>query len=465
MYERRLPLLLFVVILICCQPPVWADDAPLFVSSGTPRCFDQPNIRMVSESVAIRLNAKTYSVDARFVFENSGETQTVEVGFPEQGSGYYPEYQAKSYFDSFRTYVNDVPVKAEERIKIVAGYGEDAKTFSNRAEARQHCKAQKEMCHLSNQSWRVKSVTFPPGKTTTRVTYTAPYSYSSSATFAEYIFGTGRWWAGTIGRAEFDLQAASPDVQMIDAGIINDEHPMQFVKKRLSPRRMTIEMTDIEPENELESVSFRIATNKDDVAWFVEGENWMGVFIDEPVSANIEEFTARQAHRLWRGGYTERADCACPPPAPWFPEGHADARQAYFEKFSSYQAVETVILNSGANVLIANSGCDYCVVNVRWMVKASDLPKQSDWLANAATGLQTLATLQPAAFPFDVQAASQALSDALQSKIPITLDTELVFPSKRHPGQQDRLGLRKISYVLPEWAVVDMILHEIQPEP
>jgi len=455
-------IVMLAMSVLCYQALVWADDAPLFVSSGTPRCFDQPNIRMVSESVAIRLNAKTYSVDARFVFENSGETQTVEVGFPEQGSGYYPEYQANSYFNSFRTYVNDVPVKAEERIKIVVRHTEEDKTFSTRAEARRYCNTQKEMCNLSNQSWRVKSVTFPPGKTTTRVTYTAPYSYSSSATFAEYIFGTGRWWAGTIGRAEFDLQAASPDVQMIDAGIYNDDHPMQFVKKRLSPRHVTIEMTDIEPDDERESVFFRIATNKDDVAWFVEGENWMGGFIGEPVSANIEEFTARQAHQLWRGGYTERADCACPPPAPWFPEGHADARQA-FKKFSSYQAVETVILNSGANVLIANSGCDYCVTNVRWMVKASELPKQADWLANAATGLQTLAALQPAAFPFDVQAASQALSDALQSKTPITSDTEIVFPSKRHPGQQDRIGLREISYV-PGWAVVEMILHEPQPE-
>lgn len=455
---------LVFISLLWYQATAWADDAPLFVSSGTPRCFDQPAIRMVSESVAIRLNANTYSVDARFVFENSGETQTIEVGFPEQGSGYYPEYQANSYFDSFRTYVNDAPVKAEERLKIVAGYGEDAKTFSHREEARQYCKAQKELCHLSNQSWRVKSVTFPPGTTTTRITYTAPYSYSETA-FAEYIFGTGRWWAGTIGRAEFDLQAVSPDVQMIEAGIYNDEHPMQFIKKRLSPRRMTIEMTDIEPEDEHESVFFEIATNKDNVAWFVERENWIGGFIDEPVSTNLEEFTARQAHRLWREGYTERADCACPPPAPWFPDGHADARQAYFKKFSSYQAVETAILNSGANVLIATSGCDYCVVNVRWMVKASDLTKQSDWLANAASGLQALAALQPAAFPFDVQAANQAFSDAFQSKIPITSDTELVFPSKRHPGQQDRLGLRKISYVLPEWAVVEIILHEPQPEP
>ena len=455
---------LIVMSLLGYQATAWADDAPLFVSSGAPRCFDQPNIRMVSESVAIRLNVKTYSVDAQFVFENSGNTQTVEVGFPEQGSGYYPEYQAESYFDSFQTFVNDAPVKAEERLKIVAGYGDDAKIFSTRAEARQYCKTRKELCHLSNQSWRVKSVTFPPGTTTTRVTYTAPYSYSETA-FAEYIFGTGRWWDGTIQRAEFDLQAASPDVLMIDAGIYNDEHPVSFLKKRLSPRRTTIEMTDIEPDDEYESVSFEIATNKDDVAWFVERENWANSFIDEPVSTNLEEFTARQAHRLWRGGYTERTDCACPPPAPWFPEGHADARQSYFEKFSSYQAVEMAILHNGANVLIATGGCDYCVTNVRWMVKASELPKQADWLSNAATGLQTLAALQPAAFPFDVQAASQAFSEALQSKTPITSDTELVFPSKRHPGQQDRLGLRKISYVLPEWAVVEMILHEPQPEP
>ena len=74
---------LFLITLLCAPHALKADIAPLQVRGGTVGTKSpHETIRMESEEVIMRLDKRSYTVEAVFRFYNSGETTTEWIGFP-----------------------------------------------------------------------------------------------------------------------------------------------------------------------------------------------------------------------------------------------------------------------------------------------------------------------------------------------------------------------------------------------
>ncbi|MFH1112762.1 MAG: hypothetical protein V1792_02465 [Pseudomonadota bacterium] len=150
---------------------------------------------MESEEVIIRLGKSTYTVDAVFRFFNTGDTVTEWVGFPKRGKGYDDSFFFESFpdFIRFETWVDGKKTTfSEDRHLTETSVRREGGGLVN---------------FVTDSRWLMKHVVFPGHQaTTTRVTYEAPYFGADSA--ASYIYGTGTYWKGSIGRATFTIDAS-----------------------------------------------------------------------------------------------------------------------------------------------------------------------------------------------------------------------------------------------------------------
>ncbi len=233
-----------------------ADDAPLELLSGgvCPMLGPGERIRMDSEEVNIRLGDKSYIVDATFHLTNFGKTKTILVGFPKKGLGYLGEFKKVADFIKFETWVNGEPVQFTEEGGASSLEATDLTLPQMLAGLKSGDAAN---LAAKDIRWLVKRVNFPGGKTTTtRVRYEAPYNRTKYETpaatgvlcgFAHYIYGSGRFWHGNIGKATFVVESArtqetSPRVVM----------PDKASEKRVSETATAYTLTDIEPREDAE---------------------------------------------------------------------------------------------------------------------------------------------------------------------------------------------------------------------
>lgn len=147
--------------------------------------------RMDSEEVTIRLHKGRYTVHAVFQFFNTGETETLWVGFPRlaaQGRS----LPVASDFLRFDAWVNGKKVPFTE----VQALSKNTEPLKNR----------------SGLSWVAQHIAFEGnGRTTIRVSYEANYGIipgtPPKGVRAYYIYGTGAYWKDSIGRAVFTIDA------------------------------------------------------------------------------------------------------------------------------------------------------------------------------------------------------------------------------------------------------------------
>jgi hypothetical protein len=197
--------LLFIAMLNCTAV---ANDAPVTLISGGATPVYGPirnqEIRMMREVVQVTLSDKSYVVDGTFEFYNTGKTTDVEVGFPKRGFGYLDgRFSNASDFIRFETWVDDKKVAFSEKPDKSSIEGAYFLPELIKAIKSDHI----ESAGLSAKDfrWMVKRVNFPANqKTTTRVLYEAPYQDSgSNCSLAYYIYGTGTYWSGKIGKFKF----------------------------------------------------------------------------------------------------------------------------------------------------------------------------------------------------------------------------------------------------------------------
>lgn len=264
----------FILMCVVMLTPVTAfcDDALLKVYGGSVKMHngDSTSIRMESEVVRIDLHEKTYTVDATFEFVNYGKTMTAQVGFPKSGYGYTPGFEGVMNFNSFETWVDGDKVDVKEmpgemtinRKKVDAAQMAKIKTGDLSGP-------------LEETHWLVKIVTFKGNaKTLTRVKYTGPYG-GRHEDKGEYLYGTGKSWKGTIGKARFVVKA-SPTVTLLDVAFTEngyEQNIRQFEFKRLGEYEYEYTLKDIEPK-ESENLKF-LVTSK----W----EAWEGPAYSEKV--------------------------------------------------------------------------------------------------------------------------------------------------------------------------------------
>ncbi|MEW6347417.1 MAG: hypothetical protein AB1646_00015 [Thermodesulfobacteriota bacterium] len=173
--------------LVCAPPPAAGNDAPIRLIGGGPASkAGHKTVRMVFESVTMRLKRKTYSVDARFRFYNTGDTTTERVGFPKRGRAAPGTTLIPGDFLHFDTWVNGEKVSFSTERNLVRDVGRVLGCLfvpgaSLLFEDTQY------------SDWLVKDVTFPGHSyTRTRVVHEVPY-YLSNGPAAYYIYGTGSY--------------------------------------------------------------------------------------------------------------------------------------------------------------------------------------------------------------------------------------------------------------------------------
>lgn len=250
------PLLLLLLFLFA--GPAFADDAPLRLRSGGVEPVGGPiqRIRMDSEKVVIRLGDKSYTVDATFHLTNRGETKTVLVGFPKKGYGYLGDFDKAADFISFETWVNGESVPFTEK----GGESSLKATDLTLPEVVARLKSgDAGNLFAEDIRWMVKHVTFPGGKTTiTRVRYEAPYNWTDyevsdnpglSCGLAHYIYGTGRFWEGKIGKATFIIENLREGKRLPKVDV-----PRKAREVRISQTAVQYTLTAFEPAENAEIV-------------------------------------------------------------------------------------------------------------------------------------------------------------------------------------------------------------------
>ena len=104
---------LTTLILLISLINVYANDTYIEVSSGamgTVTFEKNPNIQMVSEVIEITFYDDFYETEVHFNFFNHGETEIIQVGFPQWQRGTRGDFS----FIDFETTVNNKPVKFQE---------------------------------------------------------------------------------------------------------------------------------------------------------------------------------------------------------------------------------------------------------------------------------------------------------------------------------------------------------------
>jgi len=233
--------------------PCYANDAPVHLIGGgaAPRYGPIQTIQMEAEEIIIKLGPKTYIVDATFNFFNTGKTTEELVGFPKRGMGYWSSFTGTKPFIKFDTWINDIKTdfKEEPDTSTIKGdaYLSDliATVQANKTNS----------FFLTDDRWLVKRVTFETQKrTTTRVVYEAEYQelYDGGCLAARYIYGTGSYWKGPIGKATFIIDEMNkPRGKGVFVRFPNDsDKRYNATIKKKSPTTTAYELSSFKPKSD-----------------------------------------------------------------------------------------------------------------------------------------------------------------------------------------------------------------------
>jgi hypothetical protein len=141
------------------------------------------NISMRGEEIVITLRKDYYEVDVTFDFFNSGAEEKVQLGFPVETSNIAPMAHFLDNVYDFKSYINNklIPTRTTKIDTTIKNNGVND--------------------IYTDIKWFIRDVTFPANsRTASKVTYKAKYSYCGGLNLAGYIYGTGRFWKGGIGK-------------------------------------------------------------------------------------------------------------------------------------------------------------------------------------------------------------------------------------------------------------------------
>jgi len=165
-----------------------ANDGGIAFGGSPGLLKGHPSVSMLNEVVRMTIGEEKATADCRFVFQNKGPACSVRMGFPDRGEGESdPDEEnenpmhtpPKSTFLSFRSWVDNAPVKTEL------------------------IRADK-----PGRFWHAKAVEFSANaKRLVRDVYTVPVGaqitrWNSSVAQSYYVLRTGASWHANIGRSE-----------------------------------------------------------------------------------------------------------------------------------------------------------------------------------------------------------------------------------------------------------------------
>ncbi len=199
----------WIIVLILYHSAAIGDMTPLVQQESggvVSPISDDASIRMDSEQVKIRLEKDSYSVDAEFVFFNTGETVTKLVGFPKANYLAERAYEGPTNYMRFETWVNG------KKAKIINSYPDDKPMTAAEFMDKSRKGIIKKGTRFPSQEiklWLVHRVKFPAHACTKiRTKYQSRYFHLFGQVQAKYIVGTGRHWKDRIGKAVFILDCS-----------------------------------------------------------------------------------------------------------------------------------------------------------------------------------------------------------------------------------------------------------------
>jgi len=226
-------LVLGLLFAVLCSGAVIADDGGMRdLSGGTVEpLVEHPTIRMVSETVDMKLGAKVGNdwrafTRCLFVLKNDGPATDVTIGFPESAwSG--GEGSPSGRLTGFKSWVDDEPVS----VKYVPSSKNKKRTDSNSRE--------------EYNAWYVKKVNFKAGQTRTIIDVYAvrlgeSYSIGSTSTYMlNYILRSGSTWHGSIGQGVINADLSEIrgiyDIKATPKGFVRTGDKLRWTFKDLNP--------------------------------------------------------------------------------------------------------------------------------------------------------------------------------------------------------------------------------------
>jgi len=254
-----------VIILLLLPVLVRANDASMGRKGETVYPMEETDIRMVSEDIYIEY--ATGHVRCEFVFENSGETKTVLMGFPAEAKIDYDALTTKDRvrLRNFTAYKNGVYIEVDEVTS-----SEIEGDFSK------------------YPSWYVFEVTFKENEILTMThDYDVSFTFDSiGVVYVGYILETGSTWGGTLGHTKvtFDLS----DMYPWGIGIYSYPSLNSF---RYKDGKLTFEKSDYIPDFNLELQIFGPASkNYSGTVWPEQADDFetSKQFFDNSSEASAE---------------------------------------------------------------------------------------------------------------------------------------------------------------------------------
>lgn len=184
----------FLVTVVCgllLSIPILVEACglPGVVESGAVSMRNSSNICLDSAQTVIRLERKSFTVDAVFHLFNPSETTTEKVGYPKRG------FADDIDLISFASWINGekVDFTAEEHDGgVIRRLWQRLTLFLS---SRYHFSAS-EVGGSIEDRWLVHRVTFPGhSRTTLRARYQSKYDNA----IANYIYGTKPYWGSPVG--------------------------------------------------------------------------------------------------------------------------------------------------------------------------------------------------------------------------------------------------------------------------
>lgn len=164
------------------------NDTSFSARSGNPRPMEgETPVEMVSAD--IRVKVPSCEVTVTYSFRNTGTKKvTATMGFPEEGYDAYLDAENRTWFKSFKSWVDGKPVDA--LVQKVVDESVDA--------------------DMGYKVWWVKRVDFAAGQTRTvkNVYVSQPGGDTLPREFFEYIVHTARTWKGPIGKLRLEVDAS-----------------------------------------------------------------------------------------------------------------------------------------------------------------------------------------------------------------------------------------------------------------
>ncbi|MBS1711917.1 MAG: DUF4424 family protein [Armatimonadetes bacterium] len=163
------------------------NDTSFSAVSGTPRPMGNTSaVEMVSAD--IRIKVPSCEVTVVYKFRNTGKKESVTMGFPEEGQDAYLDSKQKTWFKSFKSWVDGKPTP------VLVQKVDDPSVESD----------------LGYKVWWVKKVDFEPGQTrTVKNEYASNYGTDANPRrFFQYIVHTARTWKGPIGQLRIEVDTS-----------------------------------------------------------------------------------------------------------------------------------------------------------------------------------------------------------------------------------------------------------------